>query len=205
MGADSDDGNGTAGDPGGNVIGMRRTHAGGRFPSSITDKILGRTPQSPAGQTVQGATPPPEANDPPAPPADDSLPESFNPESADYKAYGRCGPITLPSLRLIFKDGSEKQIVYAHLDSHSKSGSEFLPSTRGSGGDLILLRIAGQSEAFHVAIEGLRLRPLWELLMLHRVPWIWELPKGALVFRKDEPVIRYINFKSVAAEDAARA
>ena len=56
--------------------------------------------------------------------------EAFDPGSSEYKAYGRADNLTLPSLRLILKDGSEKACLYSQLDSSCpRDGCEFLPSS----------------------------------------------------------------------------
>src|SRR5579883_1506420 len=94
--------------------------------------------------------------------------EAFDPGSSDYKAYGRADNLTLPSLRLIFKDGSEKACLYSQLDSNGlRDGCEFLPSSGDGRGNVIRLRLAGHSAVFLVIIEGLRLRRVWELIMGH--------------------------------------
>src|SRR5438093_11373720 len=100
-------------------------------------------------------------------------PESFDPECPDYKAFGWAGNKTLPSLRIILKDGSEKACLYAHLDSECPAdGCEFIPSAPGRKGNVIRLRFAGQCSVFMVIIEGVRLRRVWELIMGHQTLWI---------------------------------
>lgn len=123
--------------------------------------------------------------------------ETFDPGASDYKAYGRADNLTLPSLRLIFKDGSEKACLYSQLDSNGlRDGCEFLPSADGRG-NVIRLRFAGHSAVFLVIIEGLRLRRVWELIMAHQTPWIQELPADAPFQGGNDPVIRSITFKEV--------
>lgn len=124
--------------------------------------------------------------------------EAFDPGSSDYKAYGRADNLTLPSLRLIFKDGSEKACLYSQLDSNGlRDGCEFLPSSGDGRGNVIRLRFAGHSTVFLVIIEGLRLRRVWELIMAHQTPWICELPTDAPFLGGNDPVIRSITFKEV--------
>jgi hypothetical protein len=141
--------------------------------------------------------PQPEAVSPPP----EGGPETFDPESADYKAYGWAGNKTLPSLRLIRKDGSEKAIQYAHLDSQCPDGGcEFLPSVPGRKGNVIRLRVAGHGPVFLIFIEGIRLRRVWELIMSHLTPWIHELPADADFSGGSDPVIWSFAFKSVGTE-----
>jgi hypothetical protein len=127
-------------------------------------------------------------------------PESFDPDSSDYKAFGWAGNRGLPSLRVILKDGSEHACHYADLDTAHPDGSVFKPSITGHKGNVITLRFAGRAKPFLVIIEGLRLRQVWELLIGHRTPWIHELPTAVSFARDDEPVIRSITFKQIAAE-----
>jgi hypothetical protein len=131
--------------------------------------------------------------------------ESFDPESPDYKACGWAGNKTLPSLRLILKDGSEKGLLYSHLDSECPSdGCEFIPSAPGRKGNVIRLRFAGHATVFMIIIEGMRLRRVWELLMAHQTPWIHELPTDVHFINDNEPVVKSITFKAVKADAADR-
>jgi hypothetical protein len=124
--------------------------------------------------------------------------EAFDPASSDYKAYGRADNLTLPSLRLIFKDGSEKACLYSQLDSNGlRDGCEFIPSSADGRGNVIRLRFAGHSAVFLVIIEGLRLRRVWELIMGHQTPWIHELSADAPFLNGNDPVIRSITIKEV--------
>lgn len=120
--------------------------------------------------------------------------ESYDPES-DYKACGWAGNKTLPTLRLILKDGSEIAIVYGHLDTNPVNGSSFVPKPPGRKGNLIFLRAVGFDGVFMVVIEGIRLRRIWELIMSHQTPWICELPDGMDFASNDEPVIWSITAK----------
>jgi hypothetical protein len=131
-------------------------------------------------------------------------PESFDPESADYKAFGWAGNKTLPSLIVILKDGSEYGINYGDLASACPTGSMFLPSAPGFKGNVIRLLVAGPDGVFMVVIEGLRLRRVWGLIMGHKTPWIHELPAGMAVVRNDEPVIWSIHFLDQKQLAAAR-
>lgn len=133
-----------------------------------------------------------------------SEPESFDPAGDEYKAFGWAGNTTLPSLVLIFRDGSERAIVYAHLDSHPSDGSVFLPSAPGCKGSVIRLRIAGQGGVFIVVIQGLRLRRVWELILGHKTPWIHELPPGVVPLRQDEPVIWSIAFEKATPDGSEK-
>src|SRR5205085_1914267 len=130
-------------------------------------------------------------------------PESFDPESTDYKAFGWAGHKTVPTLRIILKDGSEWAIVYAHLDSSPANGSRFVPAPPGRKGNLVVLRVAGHDGVFLVEIEGVRLRRVWELIMGHRTPWIHELPPGVDFVGKDEPVIWSVACKAAVPLAAA--
>jgi hypothetical protein len=124
--------------------------------------------------------------------------EAFDPGSSDYKAYGRADNLTLPSLRLILKDGSEKACIYSQLDSSCpRDGCEFLPSSAAGSGNVIRLRFAGHSVVFLVIVEGLRLRRVWELIMAHQTPWIHELPADAPFLNDNDPVIKSITIKEV--------
>lgn len=152
----------------------------------------------PSAASSPAATAPAEGLDPAA------GPESFDAASDDYKAYGWGGGRPHASLRLIFKDGSEKAIVYGHLDSHPLAGSEFLPALPGRKGNLIRLRISGQNCVFLVVIAGLFLRRVWELILLHQTPWIHELPAEAVALRPGEPVIWSIGFANVLDDAPAR-
>jgi hypothetical protein len=134
--------------------------------------------------------PPPEAED-----GAEGGPEDFDPLSGDYKAYGWAGKVSLPSLLLILKDGTECGINYADLASAYPGGSLFLPSSPGCKGNVIRLRIAGDGGVFMVIIEGVRLRRLWSLIMTHRTPWIHELPAGMEFTGSAEPVIWSISFQ----------
>jgi hypothetical protein len=121
-------------------------------------------------------------------------PEFFDPESADYKAFGWAGNKTLPSLIIILKDGNEHAINYCDLGSACPGGSMFLPSAPGFKGNAMKLRVAGDDGVFLIVIEGLRLRRVWELIMGHKTPWIQELPARMAVVDQTGPVIRSINF-----------
>lgn len=141
------------------------------------------------------AVPPPElvkdAGESPEPGAG---PETFDPASTDYKAFGWAGNKTLPSLIVILKDGSEYGINYADLGTAWPHCSMFQPSAPGFTGNVIRLRVAGDDGVFMVVIEGLRLRRVWDLIMGHKTPWIHELPAGMDFVGSDDPVIRSINF-----------
>lgn len=189
----------------------KRQFAPASKPASITDRILadaaahmepGKAAARPAA-VHPAPEPPPQAARPGADGEPGAGPEFFDPDSQDYKAFGWAGHKTVPSLRLIFKDGSEKGIVYAHLDSHPQSGSEFIPATPGRRGNTIRLRVAGQGCAFLLIIAGLLLRRVWELLLGHQTPWIHELPPGAVPLRNDEPVIWSISFEMLPADAVA--
>jgi hypothetical protein len=147
-----------------------------------------------AGEGQQAVLTPP----PPQPPAESDDPgggpEFFDPESADYKAFGWAGNKTLPALIIILKDGTEYAINYCDLASAYPGGSMFLPSAPGFRGNVMRLRVAGDDGAFIIVIEGVRLRRVWELIMGHKTPWIHELPSGFAAVRDGEPVIRSINF-----------
>jgi hypothetical protein len=160
-----------------------------RSPSSIAEIL--RHPAKPPGVEPPPGPPKAEVGDP------GGGPESFDPESTDYKAYGRPGNKTLPSLRIILKDGSEHGGHYADLATAYPGGSEFVPSAPGGTGNVIRLLFAGQGCPFLVVISGIRLRRVWELLMGHLTPWIYELPPGTAFAGDDEPVIRAITFEPV--------
>jgi hypothetical protein len=121
-------------------------------------------------------------------------PEAFDPDSTDYKAFGWAGNLTLPSLIIILKDGSEYGINYCDLASACPTGSMFLPSAPGCKGNVIRLRVAGDDGVFMIVIEGIRLRRVWELIMAHKTPWIHELPERIGFGGDSEPVIRSISF-----------
>jgi hypothetical protein len=133
----------------------------------------------------------------PESPADADEPEAFDAESGDYKAYGRTGKHSVPTLRLIFKNGSQRPCQYAHLDTHDPDGSEFIPSAPGGRGNIIRLRFAGHSSVVIVTIEGVRLHRLWEQITGHLTPWVHELPAEADFSGGDDPVIRSITMKPV--------
>jgi hypothetical protein len=119
--------------------------------------------------------------------------DAFDAESTDYKAYGRAGNRTLPSLRFILKDKSERACCYAHLDSHYPGGCEFIPSAPGTG-NVIKLRFAGQAAVFMVIIEGRNLRRLWELIQGHLTPWVHVYPSDIDVEEKRAAVVKSITF-----------
>ena len=127
-------------------------------------------------------------------------PEFFDDESSSYKAFGWAGNKTLPTLRVILKDGSEWAIVYAHLDTNPENGSQFLPKPPGRKGNLVFLRVVGSDGVFMIVIEGIRLRRVWELIMGHLTPWIHELPEGTGFVGDDEPVIWSITAKAIKPE-----
>jgi hypothetical protein len=163
------------------------------------DKV--RSPSSIA-EILRHPGKPPGAETPPGPPKADGGdpgggPESFDPDSTDYKAYGRPGNKTLPSLRIILKDGSEVCFPYFDLASAYPGASEFVPAAPGGVGNVIKLRFSGQGCPFLAIIEGIRLRRVWELIVGHLTPWIYELPPGAAFVGDDEPVIRAITFEPV--------
>ena len=120
-------------------------------------------------------------------------PEEFDPDSRDYKAFGRSISRSLPSLRFILKDQSERACCYAHLDSHHPDGCQFLPSLPGKA-NVIKLRFAGASVAMTVTIEGRHLRPLWELIVGHATPWVHEYPAAMDTEGKGVPVVTAIHF-----------
>lgn len=130
--------------------------------------------------------------------------ESFDPDSADYKAFGWAGNVTVPSLIIILKDGSECGVNYHDLASAYPGGSMFLPSAPGCKGNVIRLLVVGADGLFLVVIEGLRLRRLWELIMGHKTPWIHELPAGVDFTGSADPVIWSIAFKPVRAAAGGR-
>jgi hypothetical protein len=166
---------------------------GPRSPSAIAE--LFRQPAKPALVVPETA---PDMRSP-----EGGGPESFDPEDADYKAFGWAGNKTLPSLRIILKDGSEKGCLYSHLDSECPvDGCEFIPSAPGRKGNVIRLRFAGHSSVFMVIIEGVRVRRVWELLMAHQTPWIRELPTDVDFKNDNEPVMKSITFKAVKADAA---
>jgi hypothetical protein len=157
--------------------------AGGRLTARVFDP---RNPPDPA-------LPSPESRD---------GPESFDPDSTDYKAYGWVVHRTLPSLRVIRTGGSECCFHYADLDTAYPGGSEFVPTALGGKGNVITLCFAGRSVPFLVTLEGVRLRQVWELITGHCTPWIHELPTAVSFTRPDEPVIRSITFTPVLAKAA---
>ena len=79
----------------------------------------------------------------------------------------------------------------------------FLPSAPGCRGNVIRLRVAGDAGVFMIAIEGVRLRRVWELIMGHKTPWIHELPAGLEFAHGDEPVIWSIAFNQMQTAAAA--
>lgn len=157
-----------------------------RSPSAIAEVL-----RHPGRPKPEGEEEPPSARE------SGGGPESFDPESTDYKAYGRPGNKTIPSLRIILKDGSERGGHYADLATAYPGGTEFVPAAPGGKGNVIKLLFAGQGCPFQVIISGIRLRRVWELIMGHLTPWIYELPPGAGFVGDDEPVIRSITFEPV--------
>jgi hypothetical protein len=155
-------------------------------PKSPTD-ILRELRENPAGR--------PTEQDPP--PYDVSLlpegVESFDPGSTDYKALGRVGSRTVPSLRFIRKDKSEIGCSYGHLDSRHPGGCEFIPSGAGKG-NVIRLRFAGAEGAFSVVIEGRNLRHVWEMIMGHMTPWVHEYPADIDTEGEKATVVKSITF-----------
>ena len=158
-------------------------------------------------QPVREAMPQPETAPAWPKPEDDPQggPESYDPASGDYKAYGWAGNRTLPSLIIIFKDGSEGGFNYCDLASAHPGGSMFLPSAPGHKGNVIRLRIAGDDGPFMTVLEGLRLRRVWELIMAHKTPWIHELPAGLDLPGGNEPVIWSAGFTTLRAAAAGRS
>ncbi len=116
-------------------------------------------------------------------------PETFDPESTEYKAFGWAGNVTLPAFSIILKDGSALAVNYADLASAHQGGSVFLPSAPGCKGNVIRLRIAGDDGVFMAVLEGLRLWRVWELIMAHKTAWIRELPERMDFVGGNEPVI----------------
>jgi hypothetical protein len=170
-------------------------------PGDLIEELRTRAPEPRPGRDG-GAEPAPAG---PEPEGDTrGGPESFEPGSGDYKAYGWAGNKTLPSLLIIFKDGSEGGINYCDLASAYPGGSMFLPSAPGCRGNVIRLRVAGDAGVFMIAIEGVRLRRVWELIMGHKTPWIHELPAGQEFGRGDEPVIWTITIQQSNAAAAGR-
>ena len=141
----------------------------------------------------------PEPGQPDSANAEGGGTECFDPESADYKAFGWAGNKTVPSLSVILKDGSALGINYADLASAYPGGCAFLPSAPGCKGNVIRLRVAGDAGAFLAVLEGRRLWRGWELLMGHKTPWIRELPEGMDVMGGDEPVIWSIAITALPA------
>lgn len=175
--------------------------AGLPSPSDVLDNPQAYQPGHMAAETPK----PKRFARPAATPAGDAEPaggpESFDPESGDYKAFGRAVGGMVPTLRIILKDDSEWPIVYAHLDTNPLAGSRFLPTVPGRKGNLILLRVAGHDGVFLVAIEGVRLRRVWELILMHRTAWIRELPPDAQLIGDKEPVIWSITAKDVTPKE----
>ena len=134
-----------------------------------------------------------KAPEPAEPPSPDG-PESFDPDSREYKAYGRSSNKPVPSLRFIRKDPSEFGVSYGHLDTHHPEGCEFIPSAPGKG-NIIRLRFAGASVSFIVTLEGRNLRRLWELFMGHLTPWVHEYPAAIDTLAGEATVVKAINFK----------
>jgi hypothetical protein len=123
-------------------------------------------------------------------------PEDFDAEGGDYKAFGWAGNQAQPTLIIILKDGEELSFTYADLATAHPGGSMFLRAAPGSRGNVIHLLFHGDDGLFVVALEGIRLRQVWGLLMRHQTPWIQELPEGAESAR-GEPVIRSVAFQRI--------
>jgi len=132
----------------------------------------------------------PRAASVPVPPPDE--PEAFDPDPEHYQAW-RPGTQTVPSVRFILKDRSERGFAYAHLDSKHPGGCEFIPSAPGKG-NLIRLRFAGAASATMVTLEGRNLRRGWAQLIAHQTPWVCEYPADIDTVGADEPIITAIGF-----------
>ena len=138
------------------------------------------------------AEPPPATTEP----AEEFGPERYDPTRKDYKAFGWAGNSTVPSIRFIAKDQSERAFSFTHLDSHEPGGCEFIPSERGRP-NVIRLRFAGASSVFMVFIEGRNLHRGWELIIGHQTPWVAEYPGDMDTLGNDEPVVKSIRFELV--------
>lgn len=166
-----------------------------RSPSAIAER----------NRHVEKVTAFPDAANPPPKPNEgepDGGPESFDPASSDYKAFGRAGNKTLPTLRVIKGDGTEWPIVYAHLDTNPLNGSQFVPKLPGKEGNIIFLRVAGNDGVFMIAIKGIRLRRIWELIMSHQTPWIHERAEGEIFTGGTDAVIWSITATAIKPERA---
>lgn len=143
---------------------------------------------------ARGDEPPEEPRAAPPPVAPPDEPEAFDPDAEHYQAW-RPGTQTVPSVRFILKDRSERGFSYAHLDSKHPGGCEFIPSAPGKG-NVIRLRFAGAAAATTVTLEGRHLRRAWEQLIAHRTPWVCEYPADIDTMGPDEPIITAIGFSA---------
>lgn len=166
----------------------------------MEDNLLRMRPKSPADRLRELTEKPQEKTLPAEPEAAETPPseepDRFDPDSSSYKAFGRASNKTLPSLRFILKDKSERGVSYAHLDSLCPDGCEFIPSMPGKG-NVVKLRFAGAATPFMVVMEGRYLRRLWELVMGHLTPWVHEYPADMHTEGENVPVVTSITFNAV--------
>ena len=149
------------GDDDGNVIDMPRKPSIREMLGRTAGKPGADAAPRPAGKATHAEPEQPDAE----PPEPFGGPEAFDPDSSDYKACGWPGNGSLPTLRVILKDGSEFACHYADLDTAYPGGSVSMPSASGHKGNVMTLRFAGRAAPFLVVCDGLLLRAVWGLVL----------------------------------------
>ena len=153
MDADEDD------DSGGTVLTMQRPKM------SIRDLIA--PPAAP--HVIPDA---PEAE----PPPETAQPEQTDPlprPGSAYKPHGRPANKAQATLYFVTKGHVFEGFSYAYLER-----IRLLPSTTPGGSLVLVVRFAG-SVVTEVTIEGRNLHALCNLIGLHLLPWVWEMPGRA--------------------------
>jgi hypothetical protein len=150
-------------DTGGTVITMQRSKM------SIREALAPSIAQPAAPHVIpdEGETEPP--------------PSTVEPELADplprpggaYKAHGRHGNKPQATLFFVTRGHVFEGFSYAYLERIR------LKPPETAGGSLVLvLRFSG-SVATEVTVEGRNLHAMCNLIGLHLLPWIWEMPGRA--------------------------